>query len=273
MWCKQCQQDVPAIGSAEGGPFCCPRCAQALGAQGAGSQPPGHDAKPPAADGTPTGDSAAKGAASTSSHYDSWELDEQLRHIRRVLDKSSAEGRHSRAAYDRELFRLDPPHVGGSSAGHFSGKPRAKRQATTQRGSVPSPLTWISLLTWTSLSLGTMIFACGGSLLIWSVLADRPDLWNVGLPIAAGGQILLLVGLILQLDRLWHDNRHAISKLDHVDEQLRDLGADTAMLHGDHASPSDAFYAHPADGAGPQLLLTDLKNQLDLLATKLDQLD
>ncbi len=134
-------------------------------------------------------------------------------------------------------------------------------------------MTWISLLTWIFLSLGTMIFACGGSLLAWSVIGNRPDLWNVGLPVAAGGQVALLVGLILQLDRLWHDSRHATSKLDHVDEQLHDLKATTTMLHGDHASPSGAFYAHLANGAGPQLLLTDLKNQLDQLATKLGQLD
>jgi hypothetical protein len=30
-----------------------------------------------------------------------------------------------------------------------------------------------------------------------------------------------------------------------------------------------AFYSHLADGASPQLLLTDLKSQLDLLAMKM----
>ena len=40
------------------------------------------------------------------------------------------------------------------------------------------------------------------------------------------------------------------------------------MLGTTHG-PSAAFYAHWAGGAAPQILLTDLKSQLDLLAVKL----
>ena len=79
----------------------------------------------------------------------------------------------------------------------------------------------------------------------------------------------MLVGLILQLDRLWNDNRTAASKLDEVDEQLRELKTTTGFLSTTHGPSSAAFYAHMADGASPQILLSDLKSQLDMLATKL----
>jgi hypothetical protein len=88
------------------------------------------------------------------------------------------------------------------------------------------------------------------------------------LPVALGGQIALLIGLLVKLDRLWHDNRRAAAKLDVVDEQLHELKTTTALLGTGQGSPT-AFYSHLAGGANPQLLLTDLKSQLDLLAMKI----
>lgn len=124
---------------------------------------------------------------------------------------------------------------------------------------------------WAALSLGFMMLVCGGTLLGWSVLAVRPELWPVGLPIAIGGQLALLVGLVLQLDRLWWHNRHTADKLDTVDRQVRDLRHATSLLGTTHSSPAASFYAHFAGGAHPKLLLTDLKSQLDLLAVKIEQ--
>jgi len=128
-------------------------------------------------------------------------------------------------------------------------------------------------LTWAALSLGTMAFVCGGVLLGWSIVSGREELWSVGMPVILCGQVALLVGLILQLDRLWHDGRSARAKLDDVDEQLHELKTTTSLLGTGHNSPGGAFYSHLAGGAGPQLLLTDLKSQLDLLALKIMQQD
>ena len=88
---------------------------------------------------------------------------------------------------------------------------------------------------------------------------------------AAVGQIALLVGLVLQLDRLGHDNRDAADKLDDVDEQLSELKATTTLLGTSQGSAASVFYSHFANGAGPQILLTDLKSQIDLLAMKIAQ--
>jgi len=124
-------------------------------------------------------------------------------------------------------------------------------------------------LVWTALSLGTMAFVCGGILLGWSLYTDRNELWDIGMPIALCGQVALLIGLVLQLDRLWHDSRQAADKLDDVDEQIHQLKATTTMLGTTRGPSASAFYSHLADGAGPELLLSDLKGQLDLLAVKL----
>jgi len=127
------------------------------------------------------------------------------------------------------------------------------------------------VLTWIALALGMTAFACGGMLLGWSLVAGRDELWTLGLPIALGGQIGLLVGLVLQLDRLWHDSRHAAAKLDDVDQQLHELRTATTLLGTSHTSPASAFYSHLSYGASPQLLLSDLKSQLDLLALRIAQ--
>ena len=121
------------------------------------------------------------------------------------------------------------------------------------------------------MSLGTMALVCGGVLLVWSVVTGRTQLWTIGMPVALCGQIVLLVGLILQLDGLRHDSRHTSTKLDNVNQKLHELKTATTMLGTSHSSHSGAFYSHLADGAGTQLLLTDLKSQLDLLALKISQ--
>ena len=125
-------------------------------------------------------------------------------------------------------------------------------------------------MAWSCLSLGTMAFVCGAALMAWSTNAGRPDLWAVGTPVLLIGQISLVLGLVLQLDRIWRDSRRAAAKLDNVDEQISDLKTSTTLLGTTHG-PSGAFYAHWAGGAGTDILLSDLKSQLDLLAVKLAQ--
>jgi hypothetical protein len=126
-----------------------------------------------------------------------------------------------------------------------------------------------SSLAWMALAFGLMAFVCGAMLLGWSLVAGRSELWNVGLPIALVGQFALLFGLIWQLDGLWQGNRDAADKLDDVDGRLDDLKKTATLLTTAHSSPAQAFYVHMASGAGPQLLLADLKGQLDLLALQM----
>lgn len=244
--------------SREAEKYCCPRCSRGLRAE---SSAMAADAD------SDRGAAGSAGGLSGPPIDDGWELDQQLEHIERVLSAAKVGGRQSPPAERQEVVRLDPAHpvpaayhlpLAGKSA---RGKTRDSRESSAA----------LAVLTWTILSLGTTAFVCGGMLLGWSFVANRQELWNLGLPIALGGQIALLIGLVLQLDRLWSDSRHAAAKLDDVDQQLHELKTATTLLGTSHSSPASAFYSHMAYGASPQLLLADLKSQLDLLAVKIGQ--
>jgi hypothetical protein len=260
MWCRQCQQDVPAVASSGERKYCCPRCGQAVGSQG----PAETGAK------TPSPDLPAISTRVEETPYcDNWELDDQLMHIGQVLQVDKAQNRGREKAYQHEVARLDPAHNAMGSR-HVPPTPALRGRKSKSRGTDGGG-SFLSALIWMVLSLGTAALVCGGMLLGWSLIAGRNELWNIGLPIAAGGQIALLIGLVLQLDRFWHDNHHTVSKLDEVDEKLHDLKTTAALLDTVHGPSSTAFYTHLAGGANSQLLLSDLKSQLDILAMKIGE--
>ena len=80
---------------------------------------------------------------------------------------------------------------------------------------------------------------------------------------------MLLVGMMLQVERIWRNSRQASERLRQVDSQLDDLQQTTAALENTHDATSQAFYTHMAEDANPHLLLADLKGQLDMLAVKI----
>jgi len=126
-------------------------------------------------------------------------------------------------------------------------------------------------LAWSILSLGLVAFIFGGALLAWSFVAGRGDLWAWGMPVTLGGQALLLIGVVLQLDGLWQNNCQTAEALDELDEQIGSLRHSTSLLGSTHGTAAQSFYAHVAGGASPQMLLADLKGQLDILSVKLAQ--
>ena len=249
MWCKKCGQDVPGISSPASGGLCCARC----GAKSTPGASPGVAAAglaQSAKHGLDLG--ALSGAASTS--FEDWSLDQSVRGLqarvgmgrrtkKRAMKPRYRRERRTRLRVDDRQSPVNAPH---------------KHKSRRDVGS--------SLLAWSLMSLGLMSFVCGAVLVGWSIIDDRPDLWNIGLPAAAAGQVGLLMGLVLQLERVWQNSRYAVRKLDQVDSQLNSLERATNMLGMTHSSASQAFYAHMADQSNPQLLLADLKGQLDLLA-------
>lgn len=193
--------------------------------------------------------------------YDEWELEQKLQHIERLLriDRPDDSGQ---VPSRQRIARVDASH-GGSPGWHHPKAAQAKAARSRARRTEP----WLPILTWSVLAVGLMASAFGGVLLAWAAAGGRQDLWGIGMPVGLAGQIVLVIGLILQLDRLWHDNRDTAEKLDHVGERLFDLNKRAALLGSGSASTS--FYSHMAGGASPQLLLADLKSQLDLLSAKL----
>jgi len=101
-----------------------------------------------------------------------------------------------------------------------------------------------------------------------SMNTGRQDLRTVGGPILLAAQIALVLGLILQLDRVWRDNRWAAAKKRTVGEQSHDRKTVTDLPNAAHGS-SSKFTAHWSSGTSPEVLLSDLKCQLDLLSAKL----
>lgn len=263
MWCRHCRQDVPAL-SLTDREYCCPRCGETICIAA-------HQATP--ATSSAEGADETLGAASSVAGstrppvYDGWETEEKLRQIHRALQTGKAATADASPVCRPEASRFDPTHA-HTPAWHAAADRPADKKRKADAG---NQNTLQGAITWLALSLGTTSFVCGGILLGWSLATGRQELWNIGLPAALVGQIALLIGLVLQLDRLWRDNREAVAKLDDVDEQLHDLKTTTTLLGTSQAPAASTFYSHFAGGAGPQLLLTDLKSQLDLLAMKIAQ--
>ncbi len=265
MWCRICGQDVPGIPALAEGEYSCPRCGQGLA--------PNSPAPPTAAEpATATAENTANaGPASTAAQrppiYDGWEIDEHLRHARRVLGPVPPSREESGAAAAGPVFRLDAGH--GVPASHLEPARRSAKERVAAAAKARAPGSrLLAFVAWTALWLGTTGSVCGLALLGWSMNTGRQDLWAIGTAIILAGQIFLILGLVLELDRIWRDSRRAAARLETVDEQLHDLKMAATLLGATH-SPSGAFYAHWAGGAGPEILLGDLKSQLDLLAVKL----
>lgn len=130
---------------------------------------------------------------------DDWDLDEELRHIGRLLLGPSAQPEAKR-------FRLDAAHAlaaphGVSPAG----------SVLAAAGTKPSVARGNAFLTWAALLLGTMSVFCGGALVLWSWVVSRPDLWRIGQPVALAGVVGLVIALVLQLDAAWDRPTEAAS--------------------------------------------------------------
>jgi len=151
--------------------------------------------------------------------YDGWEIDEQLRHIQRTLRGGGAKLALS-VDSGGATTRVDPAQaVLPSRHGAISEAPPEQRHATAAR-----PQSFVAaFLTWLLLAVGIVGSVCGGVLSGWSLLAGRPELWTIGMPTMFLGQIVLWVGLALQFERVWHDNRAARRKLAAMDRKLHEM--------------------------------------------------
>jgi hypothetical protein len=272
MWCRQCQQDVPVLASSEEGKSCCPRCGLDLSIV---------PIKRKTEQVVSSEDSLPAAPTYSSAGFGDWNADEQLQRIERELRINKKRPLRQTAESVGKRTRIDSAHA-DLTHGHCSKQVRVKSSNASKRGRTNSDdrspkkksapgrdSALLAFLTWTAILLGVATLMGGGIALGCSVIGSRPDFWNYGLPFIVGGQIVLLVGLVMQLDRVWRDNRAAAVKLDEVDEELRELKNTAALLGTSHSPSSSTFYAHYAGGANAQLLLTDLKSQLDLLAIKI----
>ena len=243
MWCATCQQDVSSPAAAGAEPARCGKCGQQLAKH--------EQAHRPAAV-SPTKPRLA----------DDWELEADLRGVERLLGTLKASGL-PRPADVAAAAIYHPPFESVSTRLHS-----AHAAATGWHAPAPARPKSHSLA-WGILAISLATFACGAVLLGWSFAADRADLWPIGLPLALIGQAGLIIGLVLQLDGLWQSNRQTADTLSELDGELSRVRHATTLLTTTKNASAQSFYAHMAEGAGPQLLLADLKGQLDLLAQQM----
>lgn len=121
------------------------------------------------------------------------------------------------------------------------------------------------------LLLGVTALVCGSVLLGWSYFGDRPDLWKLGGPIALGGQVGLVVGLVMLLDRLWSESRSTADQLSQLDEELLDLKSDRSPHDSPLVGVLPAGVFVEGGDTRPELHLADIKRQLDALALQLHE--
>jgi hypothetical protein len=257
MWCKHCRQDVPGMNATNQLGLSCARCGAALAAEDDPQATHAVDLTNPSLSHFDLARTQPPVSALPS--FEEWDIDQSFQNLqarvgswKRIDPPAETSGP---VASPAPQWRVDGGH--GSVAGPHPAKSRASRRS--------------SLLAWSVLSLGLITFACGAVLLTLSFAEDRSDLWSWGIPVAVAGQVGLLLGLALQLERLWQNGRYAARKLEQVDSQLHHLEHTTTMLGVTHSSAAQAFYVHMADEANPQMLLADLKGQLDLLADSMSK--
>ncbi len=245
MWCRTCQQDVPAVSSQDGGAVvCCARCGEpfepasgtyvaAFDESVAASQavelttPPAEQRdvlQPPAS-------AAAETEFETLSTPFSWDdagLEEDLRRVERIVQRLRLASRPTR--------RVDSPQASHGQMAWHVGHGGARR---------PRQSLWM-MLSWAALALGLAAFACGGVLIALAWSNDRPNLWPLGLPVMIVGQILLLLGMLGLLDSMWQTHRQAHLSMELLDRQMQELmgvhgeseAAPSWSLRGPTASPS-----------------------------------
>jgi hypothetical protein len=253
MWCSNCQQDVPGLGSSSAG---CPRCGKC-----SAETPTAIDQSTPTRQLPPEFSSTSPVTATTVKRVlhlpplsnDDWALEAELRGVQRLVKSLKA--------------RDDHRPIAPAAPQQFHSVAVDSRSSAAPSSSPQQPRTHTAA--WLILSLGLAVFACGAVLLAWSLVAQRPDLWPVGMPLTLIGQAGLILGLVLQLDGLWTTSRSTAAALSELDGELKNVRQATSLLSTSHSSGAQSFYLHLAEGASPQLLLADLKGQMDLLAQQM----
>jgi hypothetical protein len=270
MWCSNCQQDVPAMGRPGTNRCVCSRCQQIV-------RPPhavqiceagiALDEDPRIASAT----AAPEATIAPPFATDDWDLRRRNRELGRKLRHDLGRPRTrstvspitaaSNLSLPENLF--DDVRLGAAPTLFApTNTDLARQPKPSRRGEGGQFLAWLTALS------GASVMGTGLGTVSWSLSAGRADVWNLALGLTLMGQGLLIFGLVLIAARLWRNSRYASHKLIDVHAQLgqlqRTADALTAMRSG-----APAFYAELVRGASPQMLLANLKGQLDQLATRL----
>jgi hypothetical protein len=264
MWCSTCHQDVPAIANPASGRLVCSRCQHPL-----------------------TGAKARAGASicDVGIALDETEIiapapvppirvdDFAARRHARALDRKLRPALHTHAATGftpHATRRFDPPQNLFDHLDHVAA-PTVATPTQSAPASAPRPRDSAGAQTfaWLVVLASTIVLATGVGLIGWSLSAKQMQYWNLAIGLALGGQGGLILGLVLVVSRLWRNSRYATHRLQDVNARLGELQRTADALTAMRSGGAPTFYADLARGASPQMLLSNLKGQLDHLASRL----
>jgi hypothetical protein len=266
MWCRKCQQDVPGVAHAASGRIVCARCQQTV------------RRKRPVAraricdDGLALDEQpAAAVTAAAPFRPDDWQGRQRMRSLVRELRRPATTAIKTSASTFGDRRRFEPPQESFGqidrrtigSATVASPLPAAIAAAQARRTEASQIVAWLIVI------VGAIALAGGIGLIAWSLSTRQMLYWNLALGLALGGQGTLILGLVLVASRLWRHSRFAAGKLQEVHSQLGELQQTAEILTTMRSGGAPAFYADLVRGASPHVLLTNLKGQLDQLATRL----
>lgn len=266
MWCSTCQQETPGTVHSASARIVCSRCQQPMQ-----NRKPTNSARicdEGLALDDPTIAATSASAKTAQFRADDWAARQRVRTVARELRRPNPVTAISPNRIASELGRFDPPQdlfgQNAPTAGLTTVGPPITPSAIPQRQNAGGS----QMVAWLIAILGVLTLAGGVGLIAWSLSSGDLRHWNLALGLAMGGQGTLILGLVLLISRLWRASRHAAAKLQEVHTRLGQLQHTSETLAATRAGGAPAFYADLVRGASPQVLLANLKGQVDQLATR-----
>jgi hypothetical protein len=200
-----------------------------------------------------------------------WSARQRVRNLNRELRRPAFSAANTASLAPKGPRRFDPPanlfdqleHATAPASVAVHPQNDASRNVNHHRGSANQIVVWLIVVA------GIVALGAGIGLMGWSLARGQMMSWNLALGFALGGQGTLIFGLVLVVSRLWSNSRHASSKLQDVHARLAQLQHTADALTASRSGGAPAFYADLVRGASPQMLLSNLKGQLDQLAVQL----
>ena len=178
-----------------------------------------------------------------------WEVTQQLNALQRKLALLKETGSYAAALNNS---RDDEPAPAETRVRAATGKHRPHLrfdQAPASGHESPQPSEDFVVVSppeayswgWRLVAGGLTLTICGGALMVWSWLQERPDLWQLGLPTALVGQGALLYGLVYLFETL--------KKQSAVRSQLAAHQIPSASIGAESANSYTIHAAHPHSGS------------------------
>ena len=202
---------------------------------------------------------------------DDWQLRRRTRELGRKLRHQVGTRRPRPGSQSGALRRFDPPGDLFDELQQLTATPiiMPTDGVAARRIERPRRADFGQFIAWLVVMCGAAGLGGGIGAIAWSLAGNRPDLWNLAVGLTLSGQGLLILGLVMIVTRLWRNSRYAGNKLQEVHGDVAQLQRTADALAAMRSGGAPAFYAELVRGASPQMLLANLKGQLDHLATRL----